>query len=121
MGLILADTNIVIYMLNGDETIIQFFDENTIAISFITELELLSGKKFSSSQLKLINQVTQKFSVYPMDNSIKQSCIELRLKYSLKLPDAIIAATAWAHNLPLFTSDKQFSGISEIAVSLYTF
>ena len=42
-------------------------------------------------------------------------------KYYLKLPDSIIAATAHAYKLPLFTSDKQFAKLKEIETSIYTF
>lgn len=121
MGLILADTNVIIYMLEGDQSIAQLFDDNTIAISFITELELLTGKAYSFAQSKLIKTTIDKCFVYNYDNTIKSSCIRLRGKYLLKLPDSIIAATALAHNLPLFTSDKHFAKLKEIEVSLYTF
>jgi len=121
MGLILADTNVIIYMLEGDEVIAQLFDENRIAISFVTELELLSGKKYSQSQSKFLNTAIEKCSVFNYDNFIKESCIRLRIKYSLKLPDSLIAATSLAYHLPLFTSDKQFAKIKEIETSIYTF
>ena len=45
MGLILSDTNVIIYLLDGDKAIAELFDENIISISFITELELLSARK----------------------------------------------------------------------------
>ena len=121
MGVILADTNVIIYMLEGDEVIAQLFDENRIAISFVTELELLSGKKYSQSQSKFLKAAIEKCSIYDYDSFIKKSCIELRIKYSLKLPDSLIAATSLAYNLPLFTSDKQFAKIKEIETSIYIF
>jgi len=39
-------------------------------------------------------------------------------KYSVKTPDAIIAATAKAFNLPLVTADKDFKKIKDIEVVL---
>jgi len=121
MGLILADTNVIIYMLEGDEAIARLFDDNKVAISFITELELLTGKTYSLAQSKLIKTTINKCHVYNYDNIIKLSCISLRAKYSLKLPDSIIAATAHAYNLPLFTSDKNFAKLIEIKSSIYIF
>ena len=121
MGLILADTNVIIYMPEGDASIAQLFDDNQVAISFITELELLTGKAYSSVQSKLINTTIDKCLVYNYNNAIKKSCIGLRAKYLLKLSDSIIAATALAYNLPLFTSDKHFAKLTEIEISLYTF
>jgi predicted nucleic acid-binding protein len=34
--MILSDTNIIIYLLEGDKAIAELFDENSISISFIT-------------------------------------------------------------------------------------
>lgn len=121
MGLILSDTNIIIYLLEGDKAIAEVFENNIISISFITELELLSLKKYSNSQESKVKEIIQQFDIYNYSNLIKNSCITLRQKYNLKLPDAIIAATALAYKLPLFTADKQFSKIDEIEISLYTF
>ena len=121
MGLILSDTNVIIYLLDGDKAIAELFDENIISISFITELELLSARKYSQSQEVKIKEFIQELKIYEYNNLIKNACINLRQKYSLKLPDAIIAATALIYQLPLFTSDKQFSEINEIEISLYTF
>lgn len=38
---ILLDTNIVLYLLSGDDKIASFLNEKQLSISFITELELL--------------------------------------------------------------------------------
>ncbi len=38
------DTNIVLYLLNGDRTIAEIIDGKQLYISFITELELLGYK-----------------------------------------------------------------------------
>ena len=40
--------------------------------------------------------------------------IELKKANSIKLPDALIAASAKLMNLPLLTADKGFSGIKGI-------
>ena len=50
---------------------------------------------------------------------IKSYTIEFRKKYKLKLPDAIIAATAQFLNIPLVTADKSFNKINEIIVFQY--
>jgi predicted nucleic acid-binding protein len=60
-------------------------------------------------------------NIYEYNNLIKKSYIYFRQKYTLKLPDAIIAATALTYKLPFFTAGKQFSKITEIEISLYTF
>jgi len=45
---------------------------------------------------------------------ISELTIKLRRRYSLKLPDAIIAATALSLEIPLLTADKDFAKIKEI-------
>ena len=40
-------------------------------------------------------------------------------KYNLKLPDAIIAATAKYINCPLITADKDFEKIEDSTIILY--
>ncbi len=121
MAMILSDTNIIIYLLDGDKAIAELFDQNTISISFITELELLSAKIYSKPQKEKIKETILRFKVYEYNNSIKDSCIYFRQNYSLKLPDAIIAATAFTNQIPLLTADKDFSKITEMEISIYTF
>ncbi len=121
MALILSDTNIIIYLLDGDKAIAEFFDQNSVYISFITELELLSAKKYSKEQDDEVNEIIKKFTLCDYTKFIKSACIYFRRKYSLKLPDAIIAATALVYEIPLFTADKHLSKITEIKISLYTF
>jgi predicted nucleic acid-binding protein len=44
---LLLDTNIILYLLNGDETLIPLLEEKNLFVSFITELELLSYKELT--------------------------------------------------------------------------
>jgi predicted nucleic acid-binding protein len=43
---LLLDTNTVLYLLAGDETLAEFLNGKKLYISIITELELLSYKHF---------------------------------------------------------------------------
>ncbi|MDR2841398.1 MAG: PIN domain-containing protein [Paludibacter sp.] len=49
---------------------------------------------------------------------IKKTAIQIRQNYRVKLPDAIIAATAIQYNLTLVTADKGFSKIAELDLLL---
>lgn len=53
-----------------------------------------------------------------MEQKIKEQVIELRKKYTIKLPDAIIAATSIIYSIPLVTADKGFSKIEELDLIL---
>ena len=46
--------------------------------------------------------------------NIKELTIDIRSKSKIKLPDAVIAATAIYFDLPLFTMDKGFNRIKDL-------
>lgn len=50
----------------------------------------------------------------------KELAISLRKKYSLKIPDLIIAATAISMDIPLVTTDTGFKQITELEIDFYT-
>jgi predicted nucleic acid-binding protein len=56
------------------------------------------------------------FPIISLTDEIKEATIMLRQKYSIKIPDAIIAATTQSLGLTLITADKGFSRIDEINV-----
>ncbi len=67
-----------------------------------------------------MKKVINTFEVEPLSDDIIQTSIELRRKYWLKIPDAIIAATALVNKVPLLTADKQLFGIWEIDIIQFT-
>jgi predicted nucleic acid-binding protein len=54
-----------------------------------------------------------------MSNDIKDTYIELTRKYQLKLPDALISASAIAWEIPFITEDKGFKKITELDLIFY--
>ncbi|MBX2904637.1 MAG: type II toxin-antitoxin system VapC family toxin [Taibaiella sp.] len=95
----LADTNCFIYLLDQHPLIEQFTD-NRWSFSYITEMELLSKKGITKEQDAVIRAMLAVCVRVPHSQEITEATIRLRKKYSLKLPDAIIAATALSSNLP---------------------
>ena len=57
--------------------------------------------------------------IVDLNQAIKSITIELKQKYKLKLPDAIIAATSIYMNLPLISADKDFDRISPLQFIRY--
>ena len=56
--------------------------------------------------------------MYELDQDIKDQTAEIRKHYNLKLPDAIIAATAIVNKLTLITRNtKDFDRLSRLKVS----
>lgn len=113
----LADTNCFIYLLDQHPLIEQFTD-NRWVFSYITEMELLSKKGITKDQDTVIRAMLTTCVRATHTQEITEATIRLRKKYSLKLPDAIIAATALSLNVPLLTADKGFSSIAEIDILL---
>jgi predicted nucleic acid-binding protein len=115
-----ADTNFLVYVHEGNENIIPFLNYN-FGISFITEVELLGFKGISKDQETKLKQLLNDSFNIEWNSKIKEQTIELRKKYNIKLPDAIIAATSLVYELPLVTADKEFSKILELDLILITF
>lgn len=116
---IFADTNILIYFLNGDKEVIEMISDKDIVISFITELELLALPNMSDESLKIIEGLLNNCLIVDITKEIKERTIEIRKKSNLKLPDAIIAASAFAFNIPLITADRSFRTVDELEVIIY--
>ena len=117
----LWDTNIVIYYLqkhfppSAEQFIDHLFKESQPAISLITEIELLCWKTPSQKDLELLHSFIDKVWVFGLENAIKHQTAALRKQHNIKLPDAIIAATALSYDLTLITRNvADFKSIPSI-------
>ncbi len=113
------DTNIIIYLLNGDKTLSGLLHGKTIYVSFVTQLELLSYNGITSKETTKIREFLNECLVVDINDSIKEKIITLRKVYNLKLPDSIIAGTALYYGVPLISSDKDFTRITEVSIVYY--
>jgi len=114
---ILADSNVVIYTLQGLQHVRQLLDKRSVFISFITEVELLSFHKNTIQDIKHIREFIKYSHILEYSIQIKNIAIDIRKKYRLNLPDAFIAASAIEYNLPLISADPVFAKISELTFS----
>jgi predicted nucleic acid-binding protein len=105
---LLLDTNIVLYLLNGDVTLAEILEEKHIYISFITQLELYGFKKLTPTEKIQIDSLLSESTIIDINTEIKDIVISIRSEKTIKLPDAIIAATSLSFDIPLITSDKGF-------------
>lgn len=114
------DTNIFIYHLAGvlndrAESILAEALESGSHISIITRIELLGWRKHSPESLNAAQALLQSVSEISLLEEIVRSCIQLRQAYPIKLPDAIIAATAVYAKLPLMTRNTpDFAHVPEL-------
>jgi len=88
--------------------------DNVPFVSIITKIEVL-GFTTLDKHYKLLTDFMDDAIIFTLSNEIVDTCIELRKKYKIKLPDAIIAATALSQNLVLISrNDKDFKKIYEL-------
>ncbi len=109
----LVDTNILIYLQNGRSSIDQYLDDE-FYVSDITVLEYLGVKGITEGQLNGRKIVLDACQLIEFNQSIRDLAIDLKQKYQIKVPDAIIAATAIFHKRILLTADKDFKKIKEL-------
>jgi len=116
----IIDTNILIYHLAGvlnDQAEATLADalENGSYVSIITRIELLGWRKHSPDSLKAVEALLQSVSEIPLHEEIIHLCISFRQNYPIKLPDAIIAATAQYAKVPLMTRNMaDFERVPEL-------
>jgi tRNA(fMet)-specific endonuclease VapC len=111
--MVLFDTNIVIEVLKGNQRAIDLLERigpHNIAISSVTQMELFFGA-LDKRELAKIRKHISFLSVLQINEEISRIAVELIGKYvkshSLKIPDALIAATALCHTLELCTYDTR--------------
>jgi hypothetical protein len=112
---LLLDTNAVLSIL-GSQKIFSALEGKEIFISFITELELYSYPALKQTEEKSIDFFLGKTTILDITKDIKAKAIQIRKKYKLKLPDAIICASAISKNLIIVSNDKQFKKVPGITV-----
>ena len=82
-------------------------------ISFINKIEVLGHHSADEAWINFINQA----SVIAADDDIIEQTIQIRKKHKIKLPDALVAATAVVNNLILLSRNIQdFKGIDNLEV-----
>ena len=103
------DTNIFILLFNN--RLKEQIPEGELVCSIITEIELLSFPALPPNEESLIRERLALFKIHKIDNAIKEKTIQLRRTSPLKIPDAIIAATAMIHDCVLVSNDKMFQNV----------
>jgi predicted nucleic acid-binding protein len=111
---LLLDTNILIY-LSRKEVELDFFanSNDMIGISVITYMEALGFLFKFKKEENIMEALCQNLDVIQLDDKIVSLVIALRKEGRIKLPDAIILATAIANDMFLVTHNlSDFSAFS---------
>ena len=122
----LVDTDVLIWHLRGLPKATQRLDEMPkLTISAITYLELLQGMRSKAEtvavQKSLELRHTERLAITPAITERAVALMEtLALSSGLQLGDALIAATALEHNLPLLTANtKHFAVIEGLKIERF--
>lgn len=121
MKLALLDTNVVIYLLNGDTIVRKFLEKakyDLFAISVVSWIELLAGSLRHGQASAEFESRLQMFMRLPLHDDVARRTAALIQSDSHKkkvFPDTVIAATALVNNIPLLTNNprdfRKFKGI----------
>ncbi|MBI2470502.1 MAG: type II toxin-antitoxin system VapC family toxin [Planctomycetes bacterium] len=112
-GDILIDTNIALYLLEGDKRVADLLDGKRVFTSFITEVEILSYSKITKDEESKIKEFLSEITIVGWNDVVWDQAIKLKRNYKIKLPDAIIIATAIYLKVPFLAADKEFLKVSE--------
>jgi predicted nucleic acid-binding protein len=101
----LMDSNAVIDFLNKSlpENGRRFLSDVMPVISIISFIEIFSGRNVSEDERNRLTLFSTASEIIYIDKIIALKAVEIRLKNKIKLPDAVIAATALVKGLTLIT------------------
>jgi predicted nucleic acid-binding protein len=111
----LIDTNAVIDYIHNKlpASALHLIDNIELNISVITRIELLVWQNATDNQIKALNGFISSCNVHHLEEKVIIESISIRKTYRIKLPDAIIAATASVNNQILITRNiSDFQSIS---------
>jgi predicted nucleic acid-binding protein len=122
----LFDTDVIIWMLRGNERAAKRIDEEKIReVSVVSYMELIKGAK-DKQELLLIRRYLNDlgFRIIPINENISHRAMiymeEHSLKSGIDMADALIAATAIEATLTLCTAnDKHYKIISDLQLSIF--
>lgn len=106
---VLVDTDIFIDHLRGAREL--KVGRNTLHYSVITRAELVVG----NSATDLVARLLAPFKEHPVDRAVAERAGRIRRDTGVRLPDAVIAATALEHGLSLATRNQaDFESIRDL-------
>jgi predicted nucleic acid-binding protein len=112
----LLDTNVVIGQLDGRVEARDILEKtgavpDRSAVSQITRMELLRSPGITPVHETRVLDFLNSVEVLLFDTAVETRAIALRRAHRLKLPDAIVAATADVHGLQLVTLDDRLARV----------
>lgn len=114
----LLDSNIIIYLSKEILPLEKVFqNSNEYFISIITFMEVLGHSFMSEVEEEKVKSLISKLKIIYVDQPIALEVVQIRKDKKIKLPDAIIAATAIVKNMSLMTYNiDDFKNIEKLQI-----
>jgi len=104
----LLDSNILIYTANQSAPEIEAMATSAdSAVASVTQIEIYGFTGLKPEEEAALNILFRRLTVHPLDAAVIERAIALRQEDRMGLADAIIAATALVHDLPLVTRNEE--------------
>lgn len=115
----ILDSNTIIYLskelIHVDDV---FIDDEEYGISIITYMEVLGFAFATIEEENFINKLFGILKIIYINEKIAAKVIAMRKEYQIKLPDAIICASAILADGYLITNDIRLKNIKELKLKL---
>ena len=123
----LVDTDVLIWHLRGYAQATRRLDRlGALTLSAVSYLEVLQGIR-NKTELAAVKKMLERraATLLPMSEAITQRAIalmeSLTLSHGLQMGDALIAATALDHGLPVLTANiKHFSAVDGLEIEAFS-
>ncbi|HEX4085969.1 MAG TPA: type II toxin-antitoxin system VapC family toxin [Chthoniobacteraceae bacterium] len=106
----LLDTNVALYLLGGK--LAAPLPEGGYGVSVITEMELLSWPSLTAEEEERVIAFLASVILCDLTPGVRKRAVRFRRDERLKLPDAIVCATALEHDVELWTNDTRLAKVS---------
>lgn len=112
----LLDTNFILGLLKSSPDTLALINERHIGVhqcaySAITRMELLGFTGITRAEESLIQDKLARLTYIPITPAVEDVAIRLRRTRRVKLPDAIVAASALDVGAELLTFDRQLQSV----------
>lgn len=115
----LLDTNILIGLLKDHppalDALARTEGNAVLAYSGVTRMELLGYPHLRTDEARVIGELLDELEYLPLIRAVEDRVINLRRHHRIKLPDAVIAATALERGYGLVTLDEALARVFSAA------
>ncbi len=111
---VVVDSSVLVDLAAGDKGVAMELNGLDVCISIISAIEFLTWPKLTDASLPIARTLLDQYATENIGDSIRDEAAMIKRTFKLKLPDAVIAATAKHLNAPLITRDRDFKAVAHL-------